>query len=432
MAPARSKLRERSLRSVLLRCGGGLRSLLVFGLATQLACLPEIKERCPLIIGSTPAPSLPNDLAQLDALLIRRATELVEASRGLHRFQVWWFRIGFAEQILPDLCGRLERARELAMRGRTAEAGRKYQAVLVASQVLNFAIAMHAVAQQAEIAGQSGGQITQTIARFADQAKPIYDAALSEDPQRIARAIHEHPEVFKEWADCLEQWPARINDGIERVKVAKLVWDITFLVVATYQVAGAAAEMAATRPPPMPPLPVAFALGGGATAAGFGEVASIELAETIRRLIASGALDAAVVAAISGTLGSGPPPGAPAFSAGFQMSGALRPPGSTSASNAPAAERARTAYELAKVGGKHAGTLRNYAGRSIAELQKAISSYERQVAIHQQKIANPAQFVERWGEMSSQEQAGLLNKWGADAARNQELADVLRGLLEAR
>jgi hypothetical protein len=156
------RLHEMSLRSVLLRCRVGLRSLLVFGLATQLACLPEIKERCPLIIRSTPAPALPHDLAQLDALLIRRATELVEASRGLRRFQVWWFRVGFAEQILPDLCGRLERARELAMAGRTFEAGRKYQAVLVASQVMHFAIAMHAVS---DVQRGSAGRSRQCIER---------------------------------------------------------------------------------------------------------------------------------------------------------------------------------------------------------------------------------------------------------------------------
>lgn len=40
--------------------------------------------------------------------------------------------------------------------------------------------------------------------------------------------------------------------------------------------------------------------------------------------------------------------------------------------------------------------------------------------------------AERWAEMGAREQAGLLNKWAADAARNQELADVLRGLLELR
>jgi len=296
-----------STHSVKERGRAGLQSVLVLILAAQLACLPEIKERCPLLTEPTAAPALPHDLAQLDSLLIRRTQNLMEASRELHRFQVWWFRVGFAERILPDLCGRLERARELAMAGRTVEAGRKYQGLLVASQVMHFAIAMHLVAQQADIAGQAGGQITQTISAFADQAKPLYEAALSEDPQRIARTLQAHQAVFREWADYLEQWPVRINAGVERAKAAKLVWDITFLVVATYQAAGAAAEIAAAGRPPMPPLPVALALGTDAAAAGFSEVAIIELGEAIRRLIASGALDAAVVAALSYSMSGGDP-----------------------------------------------------------------------------------------------------------------------------
>src|SRR5262245_35524590 len=181
-------------RSALPRCTDGWRTVLALSLAAQLACLPQVKERCRLITEAVPAPALPGDLASLDALLIGRATQMVETSRGLHRFQVWWFRVGFAEQILPDLCGRLERARELAMAGRIAEAGRKYQGILVASQVMHFAIAMHVTAQHADIVGQPGGQLTQLMATFADPAKPIYDAALSEEPRRIARAIEEHPE----------------------------------------------------------------------------------------------------------------------------------------------------------------------------------------------------------------------------------------------
>ena len=114
----------------------------------------------------------------------------------------------------------------------------------------------------------------------------------------------------------------------------------------------------------------------------------------------------------------GPPPSRPA----------IRPP----EPGPPATGGAKSAYEIAAAGGKHAGTLKNYAGRSAAEIQKAIGSHERQIALHQQKIANPAQFAERWGQMNAQEQAGLLNKWGADAARTQELADVLRGLLGSR
>lgn len=312
-----------------------LRPALILGLAAQLACLPAIKEQCPLITNPAPAPVLPRDLAQLDALLIRRATEMVEASRGLHRFQVWWFRVGFAEQFLPDLCGRLERARALATAGRIAEAGRKYQALLVASQVMQFAIAMHAMAQSAEIAGEPGGEITQTLDLFADQMAPILESALSEDPRRIEHAITEHPDVFRSWAEHLSEWPSKIEDATERVKVAKLVWDTAFLVVATYEAAGAAAEIAASGSPPMPPL-AAFGIEGGAAAAGFSGVASVELAEAIRRLVASGALDAAVVAILSHTLGPGPSPGAPLFPSGLQMSSTPQPAGGDSASKAPA------------------------------------------------------------------------------------------------
>lgn len=104
--------------------------------------------------------------------------------------------------------------------------------------------------------------------------------------------------------------------------------------------------------------------------------------------------------------------------------------GAAAGGEAVAAETA--AYEEARSGGRHAGTLKNYSGRSKDEIERAIGSYERQVELHKQKIANPEQFAERWTQMGTQEQAGLVNKWRADAARNQQLADVLRGLLKSK
>jgi hypothetical protein len=90
---------------------------------------------------------------------------------------------------------------------------------------------------------------------------------------------------------------------------------------------------------------------------------------------------------------------------------------------------ANTAYEAAVGGGRHAGLLKNYAGRSTGEVQKGITSLERQAALHREKVANPAQFAERWGQMSAQEQAGLSRYWQKEASRYQEQAEVLRGLL---
>jgi len=99
-----------------------------------MACLPEVRERCPLITKPGPPPALPYGLAELDALLPGRAAEMTNAVRGLRTAPVWSFRLTYATQTLPELCRRLEDARGLALRGRTIEAGKKYQAVVVSSQ----------------------------------------------------------------------------------------------------------------------------------------------------------------------------------------------------------------------------------------------------------------------------------------------------------
>jgi hypothetical protein len=94
-----------------------------------------------------------------------------------------------------------------------------------------------------------------------------------------------------------------------------------------------------------------------------------------------------------------------------------------------AARGANTAFDIAKAGGRHAGLLKTYAGRSAAELQKGIASLERQAATHAEKVANPARFAERWGQMGAREQAGLVRYWQKEAANYGEQAEVLRGLL---
>jgi hypothetical protein len=54
---------------------------------------------------------------------------------------------------------------------------------------------------------------------------------------------------------------------------------------------------------------------------------------------------------------------------------------------------AKTALQIAEEGGRHAGFLKNYTGKSPAELQKGIASLEKQIAEHQAKIANPEKFI---------------------------------------
>ena len=86
----------------------------------------------------------------MDALLLRRATDMTLASRDLNGSLVIVFHRDFAEQLLPALCEHLEQARALAIAGRAVEAGRKYQALLVSSQVLAFAVAIRSMAQYAK------------------------------------------------------------------------------------------------------------------------------------------------------------------------------------------------------------------------------------------------------------------------------------------
>ena len=92
----------------------------------------------------------------------------------------------------------------------------------------------------------------------------------------------------------------------------------------------------------------------------------------------------------------------------------------------------RSAYEMAKAGGHHAGLLRTYQAKSTAEIQRALRSYERQVALHRQKVHSPEQFIQEWDRKSLRVQQALLRHWQEDGARNQELADIMRGILQER
>jgi hypothetical protein len=87
------------------------------------------------------------------------------------------------------------------------------------------------------------------------------------------------------------------------------------------------------------------------------------------------------------------------------------------------------AYETAKAGGKHSGIIEVYRHKSINEIRRAQRSYLQQVVLHLHKIESPEQFIEEWDKLSSTHQRGLLKKWERDQERNQELADVMRGLL---
>ncbi|HVE82039.1 MAG TPA: hypothetical protein VND93_04305, partial [Myxococcales bacterium] len=59
-------------------------TLLAAVLATQPACVAEIKEQCPLVTEARPPPALPHDLAQIDGLLYHRALQMMHDVHQLH------------------------------------------------------------------------------------------------------------------------------------------------------------------------------------------------------------------------------------------------------------------------------------------------------------------------------------------------------------
>jgi len=65
-------------------------------------------------------------------------------------------------------------------------------------------------------------------------------------------------------------------------------------------------------------------------------------------------------------------------------------------------------------------------------MRRALRSYERQVALHQQKMQSPVQCIQEWDQKSPRVQQALLRHWQEDGARNQELAEIMRGILQER
>jgi len=93
-----------------------------------------------------------------------------------------------------------------------------------------------------------------------------------------------------------------------------------------------------------------------------------------------------------------------------------------------AARMSSKAFATALDGGKHAGFLANYAGRTVGEISSGIESIGKQIAKHEAKLADPAKVVKNWEKLSPKEQQGLIQKWQNDIARQKEQKGILEQL----
>ncbi|MFS8564375.1 MAG: tetratricopeptide repeat protein [Rhabdochlamydiaceae bacterium] len=64
---------------------------------------------------------------------------------------------------------------------------------------------------------------------------------------------------------------------------------------------------------------------------------------------------------------------------------------------------------------KHVKMVRDYLDKPAKEIQKGINSYEKQIAIHKDKIVNPAKYCPDWDKLDPRQREALLNKkWPAE------------------
>ncbi len=91
------------------------------------------------------------------------------------------------------------------------------------------------------------------------------------------------------------------------------------------------------------------------------------------------------------------------------------------------------AYLIAKNGGKHSPLISQYIGKTSKEIQKGIKSYEKQIAIHQEKIRDPSAHIPGWDKLDPRRQDALINRrWPAEIQCYTEQRDVLQSILDQR
>ncbi|MES2273256.1 MAG: hypothetical protein V4487_03600 [Chlamydiota bacterium] len=81
----------------------------------------------------------------------------------------------------------------------------------------------------------------------------------------------------------------------------------------------------------------------------------------------------------------------------------------------------------------HVKMVKDYLGKSVKEIQKGINSYEKQIAIHKDKIVNPSKYYPDWNELHPARRDALINKrWPAEIKLYEEQRNILQSILNER
>ena len=88
-----------------------------------------------------------------------------------------------------------------------------------------------------------------------------------------------------------------------------------------------------------------------------------------------------------------------------------------------------SAYETAKSGGEHAGTYKTYSSKTNKELEKSIKSQQKNIDIHNDKIANPDKYVSDFYKKDKRYQEGLIKRWKNEVSIYEAEKEILEGIL---
>lgn len=253
-------------------------------------------------------PSVPEAFAEMDRLLEERIRVIGTNAAQLHRSLTVQYRAEVLDHLVPELKRRASEARSRAAEAMSSDASRRaarlsaagvhYECATVASQVLLLELAMVHMAEWADEKGQSSWQIAGTLRAFDADMKSLMEAARALDRPRLVAALESSAPKFNQWHAYLDRWSKAIGVGETWSRWGYLVGDVMMLAISAHELAALAAEGANLGPPPL----VAVGAGGAAAASRVSAEVFANALEAIEKLIASGALDSAVVAGI-GALG---------------------------------------------------------------------------------------------------------------------------------
>lgn len=238
-------------------------------------------------------------LSEMDRVLLEREQIIAGAVRELERSLVFQYRDAILDRTLPVLSALRVDAGEAARAGLFHDAATRYEAALVVSQLVMLEVNLVIIGDVADQAGQYSKQIVGQLNGYHQAMRPLLDAAMSLDLQRLAAELPEGARKYADWVAFANQWSVAVGSGAKISERVIRILDAIMIVFAVRQLAVLAAKGVSGGGPPLVPMP------SGVIAATRLDVAA--LARTyaaIRKLVAIGAMDPVVVGGLAAFAGA--------------------------------------------------------------------------------------------------------------------------------